>query len=318
MNTHPRAKLGLAGRHEPVSAIEDGVSQREAAARFGVSPATANKWWRRWEQASDGERRSLECLCDRSSRPHRSPNELPAEEQARICEVRAHTGWGPRLIAGSVGRPHSTVHRTLQRGGCSRQPKPEREQVVRDEWECPGDLLHMDTKRYARFDRPEHAVTGDRSVVSRGAGYEYSHAIVDDHSRLAYAEILDSQDAKAVVAFTERALAFSEANGITVRRLMTDNAWAYTRSGKFARLLRRHKIKHERTRSRRPQTNGKVERFHQTMAREWGYGLAYRSSEHRRRALPHWLRYYNERRLHSSIGNRPPISRVHDVSGQDT
>jgi transposase InsO family protein len=210
------------------------------------------------------------------------------------------------------------VHATLRRHGVSRQPKPERGQVRRYEWDCPGDLLHMDTKRYARFERPGHAVTGDRSRQSRGAGYEYSHAIVDDHSRLAYAEILDSQDAEAVLAFTERALAFFASHGIAVRRLMTDNAWAYTRSRKFARLLRKRKIKHKRTRSRRPQTNGKVERFHQTMAREWGYGLAYRSSEHRRAALPHWLAYYNESRPHSSIGNRPPIGRVQDVSGQDS
>jgi transposase InsO family protein len=242
---------------------------------------------------------------------------LGAEEQERICEVRRNSGWGPRLIAGVVGRPHSTVHATLARHGISRPPRPKREEVVRYEWDCPGDLLHMDTKRYSRFERPGHAVTGDRSVVSRGAGYEYSHAIVDDHSRLAYAEILDAQDAEAVVAFTERALAFFEAHKITVKRLMTDNAWAYTRSRRFARLLRRRKIKHKRIRSRRPQTNGKVERFHQTMAREWGYGLVYRSSEHRRRALPHWLGYYNERRPHSSIGDRPPISRVHNVSGQD-
>jgi len=317
MTTHPRAKLGLAARHELCQLIEAEGSIRAAARTFNVSPATAKKWWDRWQQASAAERLTLSCLRDRSSRPHRSPNELAAAEQERICEVRRHTGWGPRLIAGSVGRPHSTVHRTLQRGGCSRQPKPAREAPNRYEWPCPGDLLHMDTKRYVRFDRPGHALTGDRSVVSRGVGYEYSHAIIDDHSRFAYAEILERQDAEAVVAFTERALAFFEANGITVRRLMTDNAWAYTRSGRFKRLLRRHRVKHLRIRPRRPQTNGKVERFHQTMAREWGYGLLYRSSEHRRRALPHWLRYYNERRPHSSIGDRPPISRVHDVSGQD-
>jgi len=318
MNTHPKAKLGLAGRHRLCELIEAGASQRHAAAALGVSPATANKWWWRWRAASAGERETLRCLHDRSPRPHRSPHELDAAEQERICEVRRHTGWGPRLIAGVVGRPHSTVHRTLQRGGCSRQPKPERERVVRYEWDCPGDLLHMDIKRYARFDAPGHAVTGDRSRRSRGAGYEYSHAIVDDHSRLAYVEILDSQDAEAVLGFTERALEWFERRGIIAKRLMTDNAWAYTHSLGLRRLLERRRITHKRIRPRRPQTNGKVERFHQTMAREWGYGLAYRSSGHRRRALPHWLRYYNERRPHSAIGDRPPISRVHEVSGQDT
>jgi transposase InsO family protein len=175
----------------------------------------------------------------------------------------------------------------------------------------------MDIKRYARFEVPGHALTGDRSVNSRGAGWEYSHSIVDDHSRLAYAEILDSQNAEAVLAFTRRALAFFEAHGITVKRLMTDNAWAYTHSHGLARLLRRKGINHKTIRPRRPQTNGKVERFHQTMAREWGYGLLYASSEHRRRALPYWLAYYNEQRPHSALGGRSPISRVHDVSGQD-
>ena len=317
MKIHRNARLGLAGRHELVKAIE-AEGQRAAARRLRLSPATANKWWRRWQRASDAQRRTLSCLQDRSSRPQRSPRELAAAEQERICEVRHHTGWGPRLIAGVVGRPHSTVHRTLQRGGCSRQPRPAREQALRYEWPCPGDLLHMDSKRYARFEVPGHALTGDRSVRSRGAGWEYSHAILDDHSRFAYAEICDSQDAETVLAFTERALEFFAEKGILVRWLMTDNAWAYTRSKKFRRLLCRRQITHKRTRSRRPQTNGKVERFHQTMAREWGYGLLYASSEHRRRALPHWLRYYNERRPHSSIGDRPPISRVRDVSGQDS
>jgi len=317
MKIHRNARLGLAGRHELIKAVES-EGQRAGARRFGVSPATANKWWQRWREATDAERQTLSCLADRSSRPWRSPSELAASEQARICEVRNHTGWGPRLISGVVGRPHSTVSRTLQRGCCSRRPKPAREPANRYEWPCPGDLLHMDTKRYARFEVPGHAVTGDRSIVSRGAGWEYSHSIVDDHSRLAYAEILDSQDAEAVVAFTERALEFYEAHGIIVKRLMTDNAFAYTKSKKLARLLGKRRIKHKRIRPRRPQTNGKVERFHQTMAREWGYGLLYASSAHRRAALPHWLRYYNERRPHSALGGRSPISRVHKVSGQDS
>ena len=176
----------------------------------------------------------------------------------------------------------------------------------------------MDIKRYARFEGPGHALTGDRSVVSRGAGFEYSHSVVDDHSRLAYGEILDGQDAEAVFAFTKRALAFYASHGIVVKRLMTDNAWAYTKSKKLARLLRKRKIAHKLIKPRRPQTNGKVERFHQTMAREWGYGLLYASSEHRRRALPYWLDYYNEQRPHSALGGRSPISRVHNLSGHDS
>ena len=319
MNTHPKARLGLAGRHAMVTEIERGSKLRAAARTFNVSPATAHKWWHRWLDADEEGRRNLSCLHDRSSRPRRSPEMLGAEEQHRICEVRRHTGWGPRLIAGVVGRPHSTVHATLRRNGISRPPRPKREQIVRYEWPCPGDLLHMDTKRYARFERPGHAVTADRSRTGRRRelGYEFAHSIVDDHSRLAYVELHPNERAATVVGFVERALAFFDSHGIEVSRLMTDNAFAYTKSVALAELLAARRIRHLRTRAYRPQTNGKVERFQQTMAREWAYGLSYRSSGDRAKALPHWLRYYNERRPHSSIGDRPPISRVHDVSGQD-
>jgi transposase InsO family protein len=247
---------------------------------------------------------------------------LCARTQKRICEVRRNTGWGPRLIAGVVGRPHSTVHRALRRHGISRRPKPTREQVIRYEWPCPGDLLHMDTKRYARFARPGHALTGNRFTTGAEkrarVGYEFAHSVVDDHSRLAYSELHRDERAATVAAFTRRALDFFEGHGIRPRRLMTDNAFAYTRSSELHELLAAKRIRHLLIQPRRPQTNGKVERFQQTMAREWGYGLAYASSDHRARALPHWLRYYNEQRPHSSIGDRPPISRVHDVSGQDS
>lgn len=311
MRTHRNARLGPAGRKALVAMIKRGSSIRGAARAFSVSPATAHKWWHR-QLAGEG-------LCDRSSRPNRSPRLLADEIQERICEVRRHTGWGPRLIAGVVGRPHSTVHRTLRRHGISRRPRPRREAVVRYEWPCPGDLLHMDTKRYARFNRPGHAVTGDRSSTKAAklerVGYEFAHSIIDDHSRLAFSELHADERAETVAGFTRRALAFFEGHGIRPRRLMTDNAWCYTHSAALAELLAERRIKHMTIRPRRPQTNGKVERFQQTMAREWGYGLTYASSAHRARALPHWLRYYNHHRPHSSIGDRPPISRVHDLSG---
>jgi transposase InsO family protein len=294
-----------------VQLIGDGASIRTAARAFNVSPATAHKWWHR-HLAGEG-------LGDRSSRPHRFPRMLPADVQQRICEVRRNTGWGPRLIAGVVGRPHSTVHRTLRRHRISQRPRPKREQVRRYEWPCPGDLLHMDTKRYARFARPGHAVTGDRfssgAEKRAGVGYEWVHSIVDDHSRLAYSELHRDERAATVIAFTRRALGFFEAHGIRPRRLMTDNAFAYAKSAGLRQLLAAKGIRHLLIEPRRPQTNGKVERFQQTMAREWGYGLAYPSSAHRAKALPHWLRYYNHQRPHSSIGDRPPISRVHDLSG---
>jgi transposase InsO family protein len=322
MDIHPRAKLGLAARHQLCELIEAGASIREAARTFNVSPATAHKHWHRWRAASEAERRSLLCLHDRSSRPHRSPRMLDPAAQERICEVRRHTGWGPRLIAGVVGRPHSTVHRTLARHGISRPPRPRREEVVRYEWPCPGDLLHIDTKRYARFERPGHRVTGVRDKTGAekraGWGYEFAHSIVDDHTRIAYSELHRDERAETVVGFVARALAFYAGLGIRPKRLMSDNAWCYTHSEALRELLAVHGIRHLTIRPHRPQTNGKVERFQQTMAREWAYGLTYRASDDRSRALPHWLRYYNQQRPHSGIGDRPPISRVHNVSGQDT
>src|SRR2546427_3508963 len=163
MYLHANAKLGLAGRFALVRAIESGLSLKAAAAAFRVSPAAAHRWGHRW---LDGGRRP-EGLLDRSSRPHRSPRLLAAELQERICDCRRATGWGPRLVAGATGFAHSTVWKVLRRAGISRPPRPAREPANRYEWSCPGDLLHMDTSRYARFLRPGHAVTGDRSQSSR-------------------------------------------------------------------------------------------------------------------------------------------------------
>jgi transposase InsO family protein len=316
MSLHRNAKLGLAGRHALVSAVEGGMTLKAAAAAFSVSPATAHRWWHRWRDASEEARRTLTCLLDRSSRPHCSPRRLaPALEQA-ICQCRRKTGWGPRLVAGHTGFPHSTVWKVLRRAGLSRPPRRLREPANSYEWPCPGDLLHMDVSEYVRFRKPGHRVTGDRrSQDHLPDGVDYVHAVVDDHSRLAYAEILDDARAETCAAFLERALAFYRSHGIDARRLMTDNAWSYTKGGAFRELLAGHGIRHLTTKPYRPRTNGKVERFHQTMAREWAYGLVYRSHRERAAALPHWLDHYNRRRPHSSLGDRPPISRVHNVCG---
>jgi transposase InsO family protein len=318
MYLHANAKLGLAGRLALVGAIEQGLSLRAAAAALSVSPATAHRWWHRW---LDGGREAS-ALLDRSSRPRHSPRLLAAELQERICDCRRQTGWGPRLVAGATGFCHSTVWKVLHRHGISRRPRPVREPANSYEWPCPGDLLHMDTSRYARFDRPGHRVTGDRSHRGLGwarpetrVGYEYAHAIVDDHSRLAYVELQPDEKAATVTGFVERALAFYAEQGIACRRLMTDNGFSYVKNRSLRELLARHGIRHLTTQPYRPRTNGKVERFHQTMAREWAYGLAYRSSHHRAKALPHWLDHYNRTRPHSSIDDRPPISRVHNVRG---
>jgi transposase InsO family protein len=197
--------------------------------------------------------------------------------------------------------------------------------VRRYEWPCPGDLLHMDTARYARFERPGHRATGDRSQRSRNwmadgtrVGYDFAHAIVDDHSRLAYVELHSDERAQTVTAFVSRALTWFEGHGITSQRLMSDNAWSYTHNRSLRELLLTREVRHLTTKPYRPQTNGKVERFHQTMRREWAYGMTYRSSHHRDEALPHWLEHYNQRRPHSGIDNRPPISRVHNLRGQDS
>jgi transposase InsO family protein len=322
MRFHRNAKLGLAGRRELVLAIAGGSSIREAAASFHVSVATAHRWWHRWRQASDADRRSLACLLDRSSRPAQSPRRLAPEDEQAICDCRRETGWGPRLVAGATGFCHSTVWKVLHRFGLSRSPRPPRVPANSYEWPCPGDLLHMDVSRYARFERPGHAVTGDRSQRGRGwmkpetrVGYDYAHAIVDDHSRLAYVELHDDETAPTVTGFLERALAFFAAHGIACKRLMTDNAFAYVRNRSLRELLTARGIRHLTTEPYRPRTNGKVERFHQTMAREWAYGVTYRSHRQRNEALPHWLQHYNRRRPHSSLGDRPPISRVHNVCG---
>ena len=322
MQIHGRAKLGPAGRLALCEAIERGMTFRQAAAGMSVSPATAHRWWHRYAVASLAERQSLAWAADRCSRPHHSPRLLAIGEQLRICEVRRHTGWGPRLVAGVTGHPHSTVWKVLHRHGISRRSASPREAPNRYEWPCPGELLHVDVKSYPRFEQPGHAVTGDPSRPGpehrKHLGQDYAHAAVDDHSRLAFAELYPDERVGSVLQFVKHALAFYGRYGIRVRAILTDNAWSYTHNRALAELLAREGIKHRTIRPHRPRTNGKVERFHQTMAREWGYGLTYASSSHRARALPHWLEHYNTQRPHSGIENRPPIRRVHNLRGHDT
>jgi transposase InsO family protein len=274
----------------------------------------------RWRLASVAERASLVCLAERSSRPHRSPTRVPAEEERGICELRERTGWSPRRLADEpeIARSHSTVHRVLQRAGISRRPRPERDEVVRYLWPCPGQLLHMDTKKLGKFQRPGHAITGDRRQRSRRVGWEYVHSIVDDCSRLAYSEIHDDEKAATVTAFTRRALDWYLSHGVVAERLMTDNAFAYIHNRSLRALLQARAISHLRTRPYTPRTNGKVERYQQTLQREWAYALQYASSHARRASLPHWVRHYNEQRTHSALGNRPPIERVREVTGLDS
>ena len=317
MLVHGNARLSPRGRRGMVALIEQGVSLRKAAAASGVSLATAHRWWCRWREASAQERASGACLGDRSSRPHSSPRRASREVEARVCECREQTGWSPRAIGDATGVAHQTVWRILQRFGLSRRPRAAKDAVKRYEWPCPGDLLHMDVCEYARFAQPGHAVTGDRSVRSPGAGIEHAHAIIDDHSRLAYAELHTDATSDSVVAFMRQAIRFYAEHGIQIRRVMTDNAWAYTKSKDFRDLLAEHQIKHLKTKPYRPQTNGKIERFHQTMGREWAHGLSYASSSARAAALPHWIEHYNHTRTHSAVG-APPITRVPNLPRQDS
>jgi transposase InsO family protein len=299
---------------------EAGWSERPAAACLSVAPSTAHHWSVRERHAVSEELVSGAWALDRSSRPHRRPRQTPPELERRVCEARERTGWGPRLLVAETGVAHSTISAILRRHGCSRAPRAPRSEVVRYEWPCPGDLLHMDVKRYPRFRRPGHAVTGDRRAKLQRRnplGHDYFHAIVDDYSRLAYGELLDDERAATVTAFLQRALAWFASHGITARRLMTDGALSYRRNGSLRELLTEREIRHIITPPYTPRWNGKVERFHQTMEREWAKGLRYRNSTARNRALPHWLEHYNQRRPHSSIGGRPPISRAHNLPGQD-
>jgi transposase InsO family protein len=322
MGVHANAKLGPAGRRELVRLIREGSTERQAAACLSVAPATAHRWSVREREASCEQRASGAWALDRSSRPHRCARRTDAETEQRVCEQRRRTGWGPRLLAGETGVAHSTVHAILVRHGLSRAAKAPRAAFCRYEWPCPGDLLHMDVKRYPRFLRPGHAVTGDRTRTHAEKiaklGDDDFHAVVDDHSRLAYGELLDDERAATVTAFVNRALAWFADHGITTQRLMTDGACSYTHNRALAELLTERHIRHIVTPPYTPRWNGKVERFHQTMEREWAKGLRYRNHHARNQALPHWLQHYNERRPHSSTGGRPPISRAPNLSGHDS
>lgn len=317
MDLHRNAKLGLSGRHALVSAIEGGLSLKAAAAAFRVSPATAHRWWHRW---LDGGR-SLPALADRSSRPLRQPHRLSASEEEPILRARRETNLGPGRLAGIVGRARSTIWKVLHRHGLSRRARGPRQNSRRYEWSRPGALLHMDVKKLARFSVPGHRVTGDRSTkdLHRGIGYDHLHCVVDDHTRIAYVELHPREDADTNVRTLERALAFFAELGLEPpEAVMTDNALVYRRSQAFQELLGDAGLRHIRTPAYTPRWNGKVERFIQTLQNEWAYSRSWPNSSTRARSLQSFIRYYNRRRPHSSLGDRPPINRVHNVCGQDS
>jgi len=319
MLVHANAKLGPAGRIALVRRIESGCSLRAAARASSVSVATAHRWWHRYVSAALADQAAGTWARDRSSRPRFSPRRLTAEQEAPILRARARTGLGPARLAGLCGRARSTVWKVLHRHGRSRRPRGQRQTFKRYEWAEPGALLHMDTKRLERFDTPGHWATGTRSekLRNRGAGHVYVHCVVDDHTRLAYAECHTADSAANAAITLERAIAWFAQQGCgPVQAVMTDNAIIYRRSRIFAAVLTAHGVHHIRTPPYTPRWNGKVERFIQTLDREWAKSRIWPNHQARDRALSSFLRYYNRRRPHSSLGDRPPISRVHNVLGQ--
>jgi transposase InsO family protein len=320
MRVHANAKLGPAGRLALVRKVLDGCSLRTAAAQSAVSVATAHRWWHRWVDAAESDRRSGAWAADRSSRPRRSPRLLDAVEQQRICAARRRTNLGPGRLAGLVGRARSTIWKVLHRHGLSRRARAERQSFQRFEWAEPGALLHMDVKRLARFDVPGHRVMGrGEQHKTRGAGWVYLHVVIDDHSRYLYVEQHDREDASTNADTLSRAIRhFAELGLRAPRAVMTDNALVYTRSARFQRLLRDIGARHITPPPYTPRWNGKAERVIRTLQDEWAYAHRWQTSQQRTRALRSFVRYYNRRRPHSSLGDRPPTSRVHNVLGQDT
>ncbi len=268
--------------------------------------------------------------CDRSSRPHHSPNRTPTRTERRIIKLRVLRRWGPARIAYLLGLHPSTVHRVLTRYRLARLRWLDRctgRVVRRYEHHHPGDLVHIDVKKLGKIpDGGGWRVTG-RSAGSRNSrthtpirrgshpviGYHYLHTALDDHSRLAYSELLPDERKDTAAAFWIRAEAWFAGHGITVRKVLTDNGSCY-RSRSFADAL--GAVVHKRTRPYRPQTNGKVERFHRTLADEWAYSRAYHSDGERCAAFTDWLHTYNHHRGHTALGGHPPAHRVPNLSGQ--
>jgi transposase InsO family protein len=320
MGQHHKAALGPAGRAALVELVRSGSTFRQAAACLNVAPATAHRWWHRWLGAAESERSSGRWAFDRSSRPHRSPARTCAEEEARICQARRRTNLGPGRLAGLVGHPRSTVWAVLHRHGLSRRRRGERQTFKRYEWAQPGALLHMDVKRLARFEVPGHWAMGRAERhKTRGAGWVYLHVVIDDHSRYLYVEQHDREDADTNTECLQRAIThFAELGLAAPEAVMTDNALVYTRSERFQALLASIAAKHITTPPYTPRWNGKAERVIRTLQDEWAYAHRWDSSQQRTKALRSFVRYYNRRRPHSSLGDRPPLSRVHNLPDQDT
>lgn len=301
MSVHANARLSPLGRQLLCERIRlEGWTVAEAAFAANISERTAYRWLARYD--------AHESMADRSSQPHSSPNRTPRRVEQVIERLR-RLRMTSSTIAAVLKMAVSTVCAVLKRLGLNRLSKLE--PVEPPNRYCrrhPGELVHLDIKVLGRFHKPGKRVLGQgagrRSV---GAGWEAVHVAVDDTSRLAYVEVLPNQTAKVTIAFLERAIAWFAAHGVVVKELLTDNGSAYV-SHLWAAHCQQHGLVHLRTKPYRPRTNGKAERFIQTLLREWAYGQSYPSSTARALQLPRWLHHYNHTRLHGSLGHKPPIT----------
>jgi len=303
-NNHENARTTVYSREQMVKRVlNEGVSVSEVASQFGVSRRTVYKWLVRFRQGG------IQALRNRSSRPIRSPSRMPVERVATIAAMRRMRMSGP-AIAFSLSLPISTVSNELRRLGLNRlsrlEPQPP---VVRYEHEAPGDMIHLDIKKLGKIDGVGHRITGDRSRPRRKPGWEYLHVCVDDNSRTAYTEMLPDEKATSATCFLLRAADWFEKHGVTISRVMTDNGSCY-RSHLFKTAVDYLEARHVTTRPYTPRTNGKAERFIQTSIKEWAYCQAYEDSDERKEHLKPWTDYYNQKRPHTALKYKPPISRL--------
>jgi transposase InsO family protein len=313
----PKTQLSPYGRWLLVERVRSqGWSPAAAAESMGVSRATAYKWLTRFD------REGVAGLESRSCRPHRSPV-TGAEVTAAIVELRLSRRWGPHRIGYQLGVARSTVYAVLCRAGLNRLDVLDRptRQVVRYERARPGELVHIDVKKLARIPEGGGWRIHGRSegVRGRGNGYDYLHIAVDDASRVAYIQVHPHEQATAVTEHLAGTIAFFAALGVTIERVMTDNAFAYRYSRRFQSLLALNNIKHKRIRPHRPQTNGKVERFNRTLIDEFAYDQPWTSNSQRTNALGPWLNDYNNQRHHSAHNGLSPITAlINKLPGNNT
>jgi transposase InsO family protein len=303
-----RMRHSWEARCRMVRLMLDGVAPVDAARFCGASRATAYRLLARFSAGG------WDALRDRPPIAKHCPWRLSVAAEQQILELRARTGWGPARLAALLGRPPSTVWRVLKRGGVSRRATQPRPDARRYEYAQPGGLIHLDIKRLGRFWQPGKRVLGsDVGNLSRRAGWQYLHVMIDDHSRLAHAVVLPTESPADCRRALHEHLAWLTERGIHAERVLTDNGNGY-RSFAFADATQSAGLKHLRTRPRRPQTNGKAEALIGILQREWAYAHVWQSSADRARALPGYLRWYNTHRPHGSLG-APPISRISQAAG---